>query len=192
MTLKYASYEEFMTPAKKWFGKHFKELHPLIQELHTHGGSLTGDVKIKFGSGLAGVLGKRFAKNLGIPTTAGIHSLRVVIKHTDNKLHWSRCFDNTKVFNSKFIPVGNKLNGHWEEKTGAIQLYLTVNIKNQGWYWKPIKIKGLRVPMWLLPKMKAYKYIESGKYKFYVCFSFFMLGTILSYSGLLAPSMGEK
>ncbi len=43
-----------MTSAKKWFGEYFTALHPLIQELHTHGGSLTGDVKIKFGSGLAG------------------------------------------------------------------------------------------------------------------------------------------
>ncbi len=143
---------------------------------------------------LAGLLGKRLAKKLDIPTTEGTHSLRVVIKHIDNKLHWSRCFDNTKILNSIFIPVGNKSNGHWEEQTGAIQLYLKVNIKNQGWYWKPIKIKikGVPFPMWLLPKTNAYKYIESGKYKFHVGFSLFTLGTILSYSGLLTPNIEGK
>jgi hypothetical protein len=183
-----------MTPTKKWFGKHFTALHPLIQELHTHGGSLTGDVNIKFGAGVAGLVGKRLAKKLEIPSTEGIHSLKVVIKHTDDKLHWSRCFDNTQVLNSVFTPVRNKSNGYWEEKTGAIELYLKVDIKNQGWYWKPIKtkIKGIPLPMWLLPKTTAYKYIESDKYKFYVGFSFFTLGTFLSYSGLLTPHVKGK
>jgi hypothetical protein len=46
--------------------------------------------------------------------------------------------------------------------------------------------------MWLAPKMQAYKCIEAGKYRFYVGFSFFMLGTIFSYSGLLSAETERK
>lgn len=182
-----------MTSTSKWFGKSFAKLHPLLQELHLKGGLLMGDVNITFGKGLAGFIGRKIAKKLDIPTKEGIHSLQVKINNIDNELHWSRRFNEKKTLNSIFIPVNNKRKGYWIEKTGAIQLYLTVDIKNQGWYWKPIKVnvKGIPFPMWLFPKTKAYKYIESGKYRFYVGFSFFMLGTILSYSGLLKPKRSD-
>jgi len=183
-----------MTSSSKWFGKYFSDLHPLLQQLHLNGGVLSGSVEIKFGRGLAHFIGHRIAKKLNIPTEDGKHTLQVTIEHVNDELHWSRCFNSTSTLKSIFIPRGEKSNGYWVEHTGAMKLYLTVNIKDQGWYWQPIgvKIKGISIPMWLFPKTKAYKYIDSGKYRFYVSFSLFMLGTVLSYSGFLSPEVHEK
>jgi hypothetical protein len=152
-----------MTSSSIWFGRYFSELHPLLQQLHLHGGMLSGDVEIKFGQGLARFVGNRIAKKLDIPTEEGTHLLQVSINHVNDELHWSRCFNETKTLKSIFIPIGEKPTGYWVEHTGAMELHLTVNIINQGWYWQPIgvKLKGIPLPMWLFPKTKAYKYIES-------------------------------
>lgn len=49
---------------KNWFGGQFNDLHPLLQQLHTDGGSLTGDIDIAYGKGLAGIIGGRLAKKM--------------------------------------------------------------------------------------------------------------------------------
>lgn len=182
-----------MTATQQWFGEYFSQLHPSLQKLHTHGGSLSGDVQIEFGTGISGFFGRKMAKKLGVPTEEGNHQLQVTIAHIENELHWSRCFNNTKIFNSIFTPVGNKPTGYWIEKSGPIQLNLTVDIKDQGWYWQPEKVKfrGIPLPMWLLPKTTAYKKIESGKYRFTVNFSLSLFGKILTYSGLLTPEINS-
>ena len=46
-----------------WFGNNFLELHPKIQKLHSHGGTLTGEVNVEYGAGLGKMLGKRLGKN---------------------------------------------------------------------------------------------------------------------------------
>lgn len=180
-----------MTSTSQWFGDTFSELHPLLQQLHLHGGSLTGDVTLQFGKGIAGWLGRRLAKKLTIPTESGVYPFTVIIKHTDKQLHWGRCFNNRHTVTSIFTPVGNKQTGYWIESTGAIQLYLTVNIHHQGWYWQPLKMKlhNIPLPMRLMPKTTAYKYIEAGQYRFHVSFSWWIFGTLLSYSGLLSPEV---
>ena len=181
-----------MTETSKWFGQYFSELHPLLQKLHLNGGTLNGEVNIKLGKGIvAGFLGKKIANKLNIPTNKGKHILRVDISHANNELHWNRCFDNTNIVESTFIPFGQKPSGYWVEQTGAVELYLTVDIKNQGWYWRctKVKVRGIPFPLWLFPSTQAYKYIESGKYHFHVSFSLLIFGTVLSYSGLLSPEI---
>ena len=54
-----------------WFGEMFFELHPGLQSLHRHGGVLKGKIQLNFGKGLAGVLGKRIARKLGVPLQPG-------------------------------------------------------------------------------------------------------------------------
>jgi hypothetical protein len=54
-----------------WFGESFTALDPLLQDLHRHGGKLSGKVDLKFGSGLAGLIGRRLATKLGLPSQAG-------------------------------------------------------------------------------------------------------------------------
>ncbi|WJN58007.1 hypothetical protein [Pseudomonas sp. SO81] len=49
-----------------WFGEHFTELHPLLQRLHREGGELAGEVEVRYGQGLAGLLGRRLANKLGL------------------------------------------------------------------------------------------------------------------------------
>jgi hypothetical protein len=68
---------------------------------------------------------------------------------------------------------------------------LTVDINQGGWYWRclEIRILGLRMPLWLFPNSKAFKMIEDGRYKFYVGFSLPWIGTLLSYSGSLSPTL---
>jgi hypothetical protein len=39
--------------------------------------------------------------------------------------------------------------------------------------------------MWLVPRSRAYKRIEDGRYRFFVGFTLPFLGEVFSYSGLL-------
>ena len=89
---------------------------------------------------------------------------------------------------SIFRPVGNIDAGYWLEETGPLELKLTVDILDRGWYWRCLSMRLWKIPLplWLFPHSKAYKKIEGDKYRFYVGFSLPFLGTILSYGGLLS------
>ena len=112
---------------KNWFRGRFKELAPQLQNLHIDGGKLSGDIEVRYGEGIAGIIGKRLAKKLGIPD-AGIHQLTVNISHHKNGLQWDRLFNGTKEMKSTFEPIGNINNGFWIEKTGPLNIKLTVDI----------------------------------------------------------------
>lgn len=172
--------------AKNWFGDKFSHLHPLLQKLHTEGGRLTGDVDISYGKGLAGMIGSRLAKKMKLPSQ-GTHKLLVSISHNSDGLHWGRCFDDQALVQSLFSPVGNIEKGYWVETTGPVSMRLTVDINNGGWYWRCLKISllGLPIPRFLIPKTNAYKIIENGMYRFHVEFSLPIIGSLVSYQGLL-------
>ncbi|WP_415882798.1 DUF4166 domain-containing protein [Neptuniibacter sp. QD34_54] len=176
-----------------WFGDKFSELHPQLQQLHIQGGELKGLIDLTYGSGLAGIIGRRLAKKMGLPTS-GQHQLSVNISHKPDGLHWGRCFNDQERVISIFKPVGSIEDGYWIEETGPITLHLTVDIKEDGWFWRclKIKIKGVTVPTWLLPKTTAYKKIENGKYRFFVGFSLPILGSLVSYQGLLCPEVANE
>jgi len=170
-----------------WFNGVFYNLSPELQELHRHGGVLQGEVEVKTGNGLAGLIGRRLARKLNIPES-GVNKLMVTISHDNHYLHWNRCFNDSAIMESRFKPVGTIADGYWLEKTGPFEMMLTVDVKNQGWYWRCIRFKyrGLPVPYWVFPKMNAYKKSEDGGYRFYVGFSAPLLGLLFSYSGILA------
>ena len=171
---------------KNWFGDKFSNLHPLLQELHTEGGRLTGDVEICYGKGVAGFIGGRLAKKMNLPSE-GTHQLVVSISHDNDGLHWGRCFDGQALVKSLFKPVGNIEQGYWIETTGPLTMKLTVDIHNGGWFWRCLKINflGFPIPLWLIPKTNAYKIIENGQYRFHVEFSLPVIGSLVSYQGLL-------
>jgi len=175
------------TLVEKWFGSQFSELHPLLQELHKSGGKLTGDAEINYGPGLAGFIGSRLAAKMKLPQ-AGVHQLHVDIGHSDTALVWSRSFNSSTPVVSLFEPVGNQTdNGYWIEKSGAIRLHLAVEVLNGGWYWRCQKMSlwGIPLPLWLLPKSDAYKIIEDNRYRFSVTFTLPLIGSLVSYRGLL-------
>jgi len=180
--------------ARKWFEDSFDELSPLLQKLHVHGGQLTGPVFINIPTGATGFIGQKIAKKLGIPINKGSHSLQVEIKHSNDGLHWNRCFDGINKMESVFKPIGKKSNGYWIETTGTTRLKLTVDIKDGGWYWRVLeaKVRGIKIPLWLFPKTNAYKIIEDDSYRFYVGFSVPLLGEVLSYSGLLQAELNQQ
>lgn len=64
---------------------------------------------------------------------------------------------------------------------------LTVDVSNGGWYWRCLKVSffGVPVPQWFVPKTNAYKIIENGQYRFHVEFSLPVIGSLVSYQGLL-------
>ncbi len=171
----------------RWFGPHFQELHPLLQNLHRHGGSLQGVVEIQTGSGLAGWLGKRLASSLGIPVDRSLRGFEVEIRHTEKALEWRRRFDSGAMMFSRFEPFGRWPHGHWQENTGPLQMRLMVDVVNQSWQWRPTRltVRGIRFPLFLMPQSKAGKRIEHGKYVFHVEFALPLIGTILSYGGAL-------
>ena len=172
-----------------WFGAGFGELHPLLQALHGRDSELSGPVDLRFGRGMAGALGRHMAHKLGMPTASGQHHLNVKIRHGAGTLEWHRCFDGTHHLRSNFIPRGHWPDGHWVEQTGALALTLTVDVIEGGWYWRVIAahIRGIRVPLWLIPRSTGYKRIEEGAYRFHVAFSVPVLGEVVCYSGVLEP-----
>lgn len=171
-----------------WFGASFVLLHPQLQMLHRRGGFLAGEIELDFGTGIAGFVGKRLAKKLGIPLQPGEHELRVDIHHLDNGLHWSRCFDGRHTVLSIFKPIGNYSDGYWLEKTGPVGLKLTVDIIDSGWHWRVlgVSIFGLPIPLMLFPQSTAFKKIVDDHYQFHVDFSMPLIGRLLSYEGSLA------
>lgn len=175
------------TLVKNWFGDEFYQLAPQLQQLHSLGGTLKGPVEVLYGKGVAGIIGRRLAKKLNIPT-ARHHDFSVAISHHANGLHWHRVFNQTQEMKSVFTPVGNKTKGFWLEQTGRLHLKLTVDIIDGGWYWKILgyRFLGLPLPAWLLPKSIAYKFIDDDKYRFYVAFTAPILGMLFSYGGLLS------
>ncbi|MES2205597.1 MAG: DUF4166 domain-containing protein [Pseudomonadota bacterium] len=164
----------------RWFGSKFEQLHPMLQDLHRNGGVLRGTVDIKFGQDIAGWVGKRLAQKLGIPNNHSVYPLEVTISHHNDKLYWSRKFGNESQMLSVFQPIGKWPEGYWIEQTGFIEMQLTVDLIEGGWYWRVLRIRlgRLKLPLWLFPKSKAYKRIENGKYCFYVEFRLPILGTI--------------
>lgn len=170
-----------------WFGEGFGGLHPLLQALHCGSGDLSGEVSLQFGAGLAGVVGRRLVRRLGIPESAGPHHLNVEIGHDAANLQWNRCFDRACHVRSSFRPKGHWPDGYWIENTGPLELKLAVDVVQGGWHWRTVAVRlhGVRVPLWLIPRSSAYKRIEDDRYRFFVGFSLPMLGEVFSYSGLL-------
>lgn len=174
-----------------WFGDGFDALDPLLRELHREGGELSGAVDLTFGRGLAGFAGRRIAKKLGLPVTAGSKDLTVKISHEEGCLHWARNFDNQQNMVSVFRPQGHYPSGCWIESTGKLTLVLGVQIVDGGWYWvqQQLILFGVSLPLWLFPRTTAYKRISNGRYEFSVSVSLPVLGELVSYRGLLSPSV---
>lgn len=175
-----------------WFQKDFSNLDPLLQKLHLSGGELSGIINISYGKGLAGLIGRRLAKKMQLPNH-GEHRLLVSISHSQNGLHWNRRFNDNDTVESLFVPFGNYKNGYWIETTGPVKMKLTVDIVNGGWFWRCLKVSlfGLPIPLFLIPKSQAYKIIENGKYVFNVSFTYPLLGSLVSYRGILTAKYNE-
>lgn len=175
----------------EWFGSDFVRLHPLLQRLHLHGGVLEGEVELSYGRGLAGLIGRRLGRRLGLPAQPGRVSLRVEINHDARGLHWNRLFAGTRRMNSLFVPHGRFPDGLWSETSGPVTLRLGVQIRDGGWHWQPraMRLHGLPLPLWLLPRSHAYKQIVTTdlgpRYRFAVSFSLPLLGQLLGYAGEL-------
>ena len=182
------------TAVSRWFGAAFRQLHPQLQALHRRGGSLHGPLAIRFGRGLAGIVGRRLARRLGMPTDGAAHRLHVSIQHADGLLHWDRRFDDGARFVSTFHPYGCWPDGGWIEQTGAVALRLQVDVVDGGWQWRCIGAQLGRwpVPLWLLPRTHAGKRIESGNYRFDVSIALPLLGDVLGYGGLLRAADGDQ
>jgi len=124
---------------------------------------------------------------MGIPTDQNECDFAVEIRHENDLLHWGRRFQNGGVMTSLFRPVGTWPDGFWLESTGRVNIRLTVDVIEGGWHWRPLSIGfgRLNLPIFLVPRMNAYKQIEEGRYRFYVSFALPMVGTLLRYGGLL-------
>jgi len=179
------------TAVSSWFGQDFTQLHPLLQQLHLDGGTLSGTVELDLAAGFAGWVGRRLAAKLGIPSESGSYPFEVHIEHRQGQLLWSRRFAHSHAMLSVFEPVGSHASGYWREVTGATELHLQVDIQDGGWHWRCVgmHLHGVPLPLWLAPRTRAYKEVEGGAYRFYVGFSLPLLGTVLSYSGLLQAEL---
>ncbi|MEY4562575.1 MAG: hypothetical protein RLZZ618_1852 [Pseudomonadota bacterium] len=170
-----------------WFGTHFAQLHPALQALHFHGGQLEGPVQITLGKGLAGWLGTRFARRLGIPFPAPGQRLTVDIHSDADGLHWGRRFAGGHHFDSVFTPVGQFPDGHWIEHSGRMRLALGVTLQDGAWHWQPRRawLGRWPLPMALMPRMQAHKAVDGKHYRFLVRVCLPLIGMLLSYTGQL-------
>ncbi|UZW59797.1 DUF4166 domain-containing protein [Lysobacter enzymogenes] len=177
--------------AIEWFGPAFDRLHPLLQALHRDGGALAGEIELRSGRGLAGVLGRRLARRLGIPLDRPRRGFRVDIVHEPARMLWLRRFDDGSELRSVFEPVGHWPDGHWLETTGPVRLRLGVDLDGGGWRWRLLGLsaRGLPLPRLLFPRTDASKRIEriddEERYRFAVVFSWFPFGELLRYQGAL-------
>jgi len=177
-----------------WLGPQFAQLHPQLQRLHQSGGRLVGEIELGFGAGLAGWLGRRLARRLGLPTVAGPCLMEVMIGQSEGCLIWARRFTRPnqppREMVSRFEPRGQWPDGHWLEQSGAMQFKLGVDVRDGGWYWRVhgARLHGVPLPVKVLPQSHAYKRIENGAYRFEVMFAAPLLGRLLSYGGLLQLS----
>ncbi len=171
----------------RWFGSAFSQLHPLLQTLHRRGGVLRGDIAIDTGRGLAGLIGRRLARRLGMPVDRSRCGFEVQIAHEADALLWRRRFDNGSSMVSRFVPYDRFPTGSWTEQTGPLQLRLGVDVVDGGWHWRlrEARWQGWRIPLALLPRSQAGKRIVDGRYAFEVDFRLPLLGSILRYGGLL-------
>lgn len=180
------------TVVSRWFGPAFGELHPLLQQLHRHGGVLSGEIDIQVGRGPAGWIGRRLAKSVGIPVDQPRRGFEVSIRHTGTALEWNRRFDNGAEMRSLFVPVGTRRDGWWVESTGPVEMHLTVDVDRGGWLWRVLRtrVRGIPVPLFVMPRSRAGKRIENGRYLFQVEFALPLLGTVLRYGGALEARPG--
>ncbi|WP_460731892.1 DUF4166 domain-containing protein [Lysobacter tyrosinilyticus] len=179
----------------RWFGEDFARLHPALQALHREGGTLSGAVTITTGRGFAGALGRRMARRLGIPTVPGLAGFEVRITHDAQAMRWERRFGEGRTLLSVFRPLGMCPHGYWLEDTGVVQLKLTVDIRDGGWYWRLLgaSLRGVPLPLWLFPRTEAFKRIDAdGGYRFAVAFALFPFGTLLKYEGVLTPERAAQ
>ena len=164
----------------------FADLHPLLQRLHREGGRLSGQVEFSPCAGIAGILGAIMRKRLGL-TADDTHTLSVAIRNADDGLHWSRRFDAGKEVISVFRPVGRAADGYWLERAGPIEMKLTVEIVDGGWYWRQLgcRVFGITLPRWLAPRVDAHKRIVGDGYRFSVVIALPGLGHAIDYGGTL-------
>jgi hypothetical protein len=171
----------------KWFGEDFGRLHPLLQTLHRRDSTLRGEVTLWFAQGRAGAMGRRLARHLGIPDVAGQHPFEVEIRHDATTMSWERRFNHAHPMPSRFRLVGQWPDEQWIEHTEPLEFTLTVSVIEGGWYWHVVgvRLRGMPLPLSLMPRVTAYKRIEDGRYRFHVGIALPALGDVFSYSGLL-------
>jgi len=167
--------------AERWLGAGIDELHPLLRRLHRDGGRLRGPIDVRFGRGLAGLLGRRLARRLGMPGAGG-NVMEVDIRSDADGLRWHRRFNGATEFRSLFAPHARYPDGHWTESSGRIRLKLAVRIIDGGWHWQQLgaSLHGMPLPAWLFAGTRAGKDIVDGRYRFAV-------ELLLAYGGVLEP-----
>ena len=174
-----------------WFGNPVARLHPRLQKLHRHDGTLRGPVEVRVASGAGRAIGERLRRKLGLPLPGPGHTLEVRISHDNERMLWERRFDGGEAaFASRFIPVGQFPDGYWRETSGALELHMGVVLDDDGgWHWRTRRVlwKGLRVPQFLLPRVVAHKRWHQGAYDFAVSVRVPGLGEVVGYTGRLLP-----
>lgn len=95
---------------------------------------------------------------------------------------WKRCFNHSHSVPSNFRLVGSWPDGLWIENTAPLELTSTVAVVEGGWYWHVVgaRLRGVPLPLSLMPRVTAYKRIEGGKYRFHAGFALPVFGEVFS------------
>lgn len=160
-------------------GDEFFKLSPFLQKLHSGKNVAQGKVTVKNGVGFAWLL----CRLMRFPKAASQVLLRVDCEHKPDQIIWKRLFDKHQM-NSVFYQQGEDLVEH----LNGMRLYVKAVEINGAlhYHFHKAKFLGLPVPSFLAPKVLAYEMDVDGKCHFTVEVTMFLLGKVISYSGVLA------
>lgn len=51
------------------------------------------------------------------------------ISHASDGLHWDRTFNDSQEMKSTFEPINTITDGYWLERTGPLQMRLTIDVR---------------------------------------------------------------
>ena len=163
-------------------GPHFAALPPLVRAIHDlHGDAgAAGEGRVERGRNLFARLMGWIA---GFPP-AGAYPLHVAFAERDGKERWTRDFGG-HVFSSE-------LSTKWGlaiERFGPIRFGFALAPTKDGLAMHPKRwsMFGIRLPLFLAPRIAAREWEAEGRFHFDVALRFPLIGRIAHYTGWLRP-----
>lgn len=102
--------------------------------------------------------------------------------------HWQRHFGDHLMYTIQYQGQGKQ---QWllVERFGYFRFAMAVVVKEQQLHlvMRQWSCFGIKLPLFLAPKIKAYEYQQDDKFHFHVEISLFLIGLLVMYTGFLTP-----
>ncbi len=159
-------------------GDEFKKLDPMVQQAHRGKSIIQGIVGVSQGNFLA----RMICRLLKLPKAGTKVELRVEADHQADIVYWNRNFAGQQM-NTRFRRQGDYV----YESLGPVKLFFYLENKNGALIYnlKRVALWGMRLPLFIAPKLSAFEKACAGKYSFKVLISLPVIGKLIEYHGEL-------